>query len=427
MRSSTSNPDQASLLPPDLLEQLDARHPLLRLAARFPWGYFDTEFAALYSEKGRPAKPIRLMIGLLLLKQMNNFSDETVIQHWAENPFFQLFCGERYYCWRAPCDASELTYFRKRIGVEGVEKLFAASVALHGDAIKLEEVCSDTTVQEKNVTYPTDAKQYRKIIAHCLRIARNEKIKLSRTYAKEIKALKLELRFANQPKNAKKARRARGRLKTIAGRMLREIQRRLSAEPLAQYEADCKLYQRMLNQKRGDKNKLYSLHEPHIYCMSKGKEHKKYEFGTKASVTVTRDSKIIVGALAFEENKYDGHTLPGVISQLARLLNFEPDVMLCDRGYRGVKKINKTKIMCPSTPGKDSDPKLQALMQKRFRKRAGIEPIIGHLKSDYRLGRNFLKGFMGDQVNLLMAAAAFNLRKWMRLFFWFLKLGAAFR
>jgi IS5 family transposase len=150
--------------------------------------------------------------------------------------------------------------------------------------------------------------------------------------------------------------------------------------------------------------------------MSKGKEHKKYEFGTKVSITTTRDSKIIVGALAFDTNKYDGHTLPEVLLQLKRLVKYEPVVALCDRGYKGKNKINATQIIRPNSKSKETSTKIQELMRKRFRKRAGIEPVIGHLKSDHRLNRNYLKGFSGDQINVLMAAAAFNFKKWMRLF-----------
>src|SRR5690606_35974203 len=129
-----------------------------------------------------------------------------------------------------------------------------------------------------------------------------------------------------------------------------------------------------------------------------------------------RDSKIILGAMAFDTNLYDGHTLPAVLLQIQRLHGHVPTTALCDRGYRGKKKFHDTSIKIPSPPTKESDSALRELMKKRFRKRAGIEPVIGHLKSDHRLGRNFLAGFFGDQINVLMAAAAFNFKKWMRLY-----------
>jgi len=172
-------------------------------------------------------------------------------------------------------------------------------------------------------------------------------------------------------------------------------------------------------QKRGDKNKLYSLHEPHVYCMSKGKPHQRYEFGTKASLTTTRDSGIVIGALAFDKNIFDGHTVPAVLAQVKRLINRIPMIGIGDRGYRGKSTHDGTHIVTPKPARKNASDEAIALARKRFRRRAAIEPVIGHLKSDHRLKRNFLKGFVGDQINLLMAAAAFNFKKWMRdVIFW---------
>jgi len=285
-----------------------------------------------------------------------------------------------------------------------------------------EEMCIDTTVQEKNITFPTDAKQYQKIHRHLLKIARAENISLTRTYEKEVKKLKLCTRFATHPKNRKRARYAVKRLKTISGRLLREIQRKMTLDQLHRYSEKLALHLRMLSQKRGDKNKLYSLHESHVYCMSKGKANKRFEFGTKASITTTRDSGIIIGALAFEKNIYDGHTVPDVLAQVKRLIGRLPRIGIGDRGYRGKSKINDTQIVTPKPARKNASIEAMALARKRFRRRAGIEPVIGHLKSDHRLKRNFLKGFAGDQINLIMAAAAFNFKKWMRTVLFWLKI-----
>ena len=208
-------------------------------------------------------------------------------------------------------------------------------------------MCIDTTVQEKNITYPTDAKQYRKIHAQLLKIARQEQIPLTRTDEKEEKRLKRHTQFSGSSKQRKQSRNAVKRLKTISGRLLREIQRKMSAEALENHSKQFSLYQRMLDQKRGDKNKLYSLHEPHVYCMSKGKPEKRYEFGTKASITTTRDSGIVIGALAFDHNVFDGHTMPAVLEQIKRLLNRVPGVGIGDRGYRGKSKYGETVIVTP--------------------------------------------------------------------------------
>jgi IS5 family transposase len=413
------NDKQGSFLYADLIDQLNPKHPLIQLAKRIDWHYFENEFSMLYSHRGKPSKHIRLMVGLSILKHMDNLSDEVLVSRWVQNPYYQVFTGEISFQWKFPCDPSSMTNFRKRIGESGHEKILAASIALHESSINEDEMCIDTTVQEKNITFPTDAKQYRKIHGKLLKIARKEGITLSRTYEKEVNRLKRDTRFATHPKNRRRARYAVKRLKTISGRLLREIERKMRVDQLQSHVDQLSLYQRMLSQKRQDKNKLYSLHEPHVYCMSKGKAHRRYEFGTKASITTTRDSGVVIGALAFDRNVFDGHTLPSVLAQVKRLLKRVPSVGIADRGYRGKSKINDTQIVTPKPARKNASEESIELARKRFRRRAGIEPVIGHLKSDHRLNRNFLKGFEGDQINLLMAAAAFNFRKWMRqVIFW---------
>jgi IS5 family transposase len=216
------------------------------------------------------------------------------------------------------------------------------------------------------------------------------------------------------PKNKRRViRQATRRLRIIAGRVLRELQRnRRSGKSLSDLpERDLEalaLYQRALAQKRHDKNKIYSLHEPHIYCIAKGKERQPYEFGVKVAITKTKESSIILGALAFEKNQHDSKTLSRVLEQVSRLSNFTPPVALCDRGFRGVARVGDTDILLPQQHARHPNPHAQQKQRERFRKRAGIEPIIGHLKADHRLDRNFLAGILGDQINVLMAAAAFN-------------------
>jgi IS5 family transposase len=353
-KPSTPNTNQGNFLFADLIDQLNPKHPLLQLSEQIDWSVFDEAFSPLYSHLGKPSKHIRLMVGLSILKHMENLSDEVLVQRWVQNPYYQAFTGEVEFQWELPCDPTSLTKFRNRIGSSGHEKILAVSIAMHQEKIAEDEMCIDTTVQEKNVTFPTDAKQYRKIIKHLLKIARKEKIGLTRTYEKEVKRLKLHTRFATHPKNRKRARRAVKRLKTISGRLLRAIQRKMTLEQLETYRERFALYQRMLNQKRGDKNKLYSLHESHIYCMSKGKAHQRYEFGTKASITTTRDSGIIIGALAFESNVFDGHTVPDVLVQVNRLLGRVPTIGIADRGYRGKSKVNDTQIVTPKPARKNA-------------------------------------------------------------------------
>lgn len=423
MQGQAPNSKQQSFLYANLIDQLNPKNPLLKMAEVIPWNYFEESFAELYSTTGRPAKRIRLMIGLCILKHLENLSDEVLVERWVQNPYYQAFCGEIEFQWKLPCDPTDLVYFRKRIGTDGFEKILAVSIGIHGEKIDEKEACIDTTVAEKNTTFPTDDKLHRKIIIRCLKLADKNGIALRRSYRREVKKLLLNLRFRHNPKNKKKVRKASKRLKTIAGILVRELQRKLPAEILNEHRSNFELYEKVIQQKREDKNKIYSLHEPHIYCMSKGKVHKQYEFGVKASITKTKDSNLIVGALAFAKNSYDGHTLPAVLEQIKRIANWLPDVGLCDRGYRGKKEVANTKIIIPDSKPKKSISNYEKLKQrKRFRKRAGVEGVIGHLKADHRLGRNFLSGFLGDEINLLMAAAAFNFKKWLLLFYFLLKM-----
>ena len=287
-------PDQQNFLFPNSLDQLNPKYPLVQLCERIDSSYFEVEFAPLYSHLGKPSKPVRLMVGLTILKHMEYLSDESLVHRWVQNPYYQAFMEEKEFQWRLPCDPSDMIYFRKRIDSAGHEKILAVSIGLHQEKVAEQELCLVTTVQEKNITFPTDAKQYRKIQSQLLKIARKEGIALTRTYEKEVKKLKQHTRFTTHPKNRKKARAAVKRLKTISGRLLRELQPQMTPVQVEHYAQKTALYQRMLEQKRGDKNKLYCLHEPHVYCMSKGKAHQRYEFGAQASIALTRDTGIVI-------------------------------------------------------------------------------------------------------------------------------------
>ena len=410
-----------SFISPDLIDQLNPEHYLVVLADKIPWDFLEEELSVFYHKKmGRPAKPIRLMTGLLILKQMENLSDERVVEAWVANPYMQYFCGETQFQWKFPCDPTDLTWFRKRIGEEGVQKILAVSIALHGKHAMEKEVTIDTTVQEKNITFPTDVKLHRKIIERCWEIADSEEVVLRRSYSRTVKKLMLAQRFSNHPKNRKKAKKAQKKIKTIAQKLIRELYRKLSPWGINLYKERLELFEQVLKQERHSKDKIYSLHEPDVYCISKGKEHKKYEFGSKASIVTTKNSGVIVGALGFTKNIYDGHTLEKALKQVEQLRGNRPEVGICDRGYRGSSRIGNTQILIPKPPGKRATPYEKQKARKRFRRRAGIEPIIGHLKSDFRLGRNFLKGMMGDSINLMMAATAFNFKKLVRQLQYFL-------
>ena len=411
---------QPNLFETDLLFQLDPADPLLKLSTVIPWHEFDEAFGVHYTEStGAPSKPIRLMVGLLILKQLENLSDEAVVLQWKRNPYHQAFCGMQEFQRRLPCHSTELVHFRKRIGFGGVEQIFRMSVGLHGKAALEDAVHIDTTVQEKNVTYPTDSKLAIRIINRLNKIAKAHGIFQRRTFVKEVKSLRLDIRHFRHVKKRAKAKRALKRLRTIAGILIRELRRKLPQYCLFEcYQQDFLLYERVLKQQPKDTNKIYSLHEPQVYCVAKGKDHKQYEYGSKASIACTARSNIIVGVVSHEQNLHDSHTLPEILRHVETSRGKTAKQAVCDRGYRGKSEVNGTKIILPGKALKRDTRYHKDKKRKQCRRRAAIEPIIGHLKSDYRMARNYLKGAVGDRINLLMAACAWNLEQWLQAIFW---------
>ena len=404
-----------------LSDMLNQSHPLYKLANQIDWTKLDNAFLPLYCpNNGRPSKPVRLMCGLLILKHLRNLSDESVVEQWSENAYYQYFCGMREFTPAAPCAASELVHFRNRIGEKGIEFIFQESIRVNNgndDNHHHDIAFIDSTVQEKNITFPTDAKLHKKIVNKVLDIVHKLELPLRQSYTFVLKRVYRDLRFRNHPRNRGKALKADRKLRTIAGRLVRELKRNLGDNH--DYDRSLEIFEAILSQKHNSRNKIYSIHEPEVQCISKGKEHKKYEFGNKVSI-IRSATGIILGAKSFR-NEYDGHTIEASLEQVERLTKRKIKILAGDRGYRGKKEINGTKILITDTPRK-SDSRYQRMKKhKLFRKRAGIEPTIGHLKSDYRLGRNFYKGVTGDAMNILLAAAAYNFKRAMKALWDFIK------
>jgi len=415
MLGKSPDKNQMNLFRGTLKEFINPQHPLVILADKISWGKLEKEFSGYYSDTGQPSKPIRLMAGLLILKQMYNLGDETIMPDWVRDPYFQYFCGESEFQWTFPCDPSDLVHFRKRIGKEGVEKILALSVRMQSKKdLRKREVIIDSTVQEKNITFPTDVKLYRKIVERCNKIAGNENVILRQSYTRTIKQLMLKQRFAHHPKRKKEARKAMLKMRTIAGRITRDLERKLPEEVLARYQEEMRLFHRVLQQRRHNNNKIYSLHEPDTSCIAKGKAHKQYEFGSKVSFAMLPESNIIVGAVSFKGNPHDSQTLEATLDHCTKITGKTFDNAIVDRGYKGKKMIGNTRIISPGSPVGNSD-YLKRKMRKKCRSRAGIEPVIGHIKSDCRMGRNYLKGIVGDEINAILAAAAFNFRRLLRI------------
>lgn len=395
---------------PVLKEIINPNHALVVLAYQIDWDEFEDSFSPLYSHTGQPGVPIRTMVGLLLLKRIYNHGDETVMEQWLQNPYFQHFCGEAEFQWEYPCDPSDLVHFRKRIGEQGAEKIFQLSVQTRKKEIKArKDVLIDTTAQEKNITYPTDAKLLLKVIQHCNKIAKQQNINQRQTYKRTMKKLLLKQRFAHHPKRKKEARAALRKLRTIAGRLVRELERVLDENALKQHAEQLITFNKVVAQQKQDKNKIYSLHEPSTSCIAKGKAHKKFEFGSKVSFAVVPGVNIIVGVKNFNGNPNDTTTLQPALDNVEKMSGIKFKNAIVDRGYRGKKEVNGTTIVTPRPPNA-KQPYTKETMRKKCRSRAAVEPVIGHVKHDCRMARNYLKGTIGDHVNANLAAAGFNFR-----------------
>jgi IS5 family transposase len=410
--------NQSELFRPMMLDYIDNHHELVLLANKIDWKYFEKEFEPLYSKVGNASHPIRFMVGCLLLKHLYNLGDETLAQAWVMNPYMQYFCGSIFFEHEFPCDPSNFVHFRKRIGEKGIGQIFAYSIRLHEPKEnKTEYVLSDTTVQENNTTFPTDAKLCKKVIDYCNKIAKNEGIKQRQRYTKISKQLLRNTYNSKHPKRAKVARKSQRHLKTIALRLIRELDRKLSSEQQQKYKRMLEICSKAVTQKKDDKEKVYSIHKSFTRCIAKGKAHKQYEFGNKIGLitTANKEVKIIKAIKAFIDTPYDGHTIEPLLEQMETNYQKLPKELVYDRGGRGKSEIKGVKISIPDTPKKKDTAYQKREKRKKFRSRAAIEPIIGHLKTDFRMAQNYYHGEAGPQINAFLAATAWNLKKLMKL------------
>lgn len=415
MIGKTDQKKQHDLFRPMLLDFIDKAHELALLSDKIDWHYFEEEFSDFYSEIGRPSMPIRLMVGCLMLKRIFNLGDETLPEAWVRDPYMQYFCGMVHFEHKFPCNPSDFSHFRSRIGEKGIEKIFVYSVDIHGKDSQEKEVLSDTTVQENNTTFPTDAKLAKKIIDKCNAIAKKSNLTQRQTYKRVSKQLVRETYNRTHPKRRKKAKKADKKLNTIANRLIRELERNLDKDQLTSGQQELDLYKRILNQNRNDKNKIYSIHKPFTCCIAKGKIHKQYEFGNKVGLLTTSKTLIITAIKAFVGNPHDSKTIEPLLKQVQENQLTTPKEIVYDRGGKGKKQIQNTIIATPDNRPLKRDTNYQkSKKRKKFRRRAAIEPVIGHLKTDFRMGQNYLNGKNSPQINAFLAATGWNLKKMMR-------------
>jgi transposase, IS5 family len=421
MRPKPTMPSSGDLYRSRLDQILDQRHELFRLASLIDWDRFDQAFGRFYRPLGRPAKPTRLMAGLSYLQHTFNLSDEAVVHRWTENPYWQWFCGCEYFQHQLPCDPSSLTRWRKRLGPDGLENLLAATIqaGLESGMVRsssLERISVDTTVQPKAITHPTDAKLYLKALHALVRQAKRHGLRLRQAHTRLAKRAAVQVGRYAHARQMRRMRRELKRLKTYLGRVYRDVARKVAGDAglASRFAPLLGLTERLLLQERTSKNKLYSLHAPEVVCIAKGKAHRRYEFGSKVAVAVTNREGFVLASKALEGNPYDGHTLDATIGQVIAMTGIEPERTYVDQGYRGHDYAKADRVFITRQRRG-----LTPTIRRELRRRSAIEPMIGHMKQDGRLGRNHLLGAAGDVINALLVAAGHNLRlilNWLRLF-----------
>ncbi len=402
---------------------INMKHELVVLADKIDWDWLDEELAGCFSNEGRPAEPVRFMVGMFLLKATFNLADEQVWDRWVNDPYFQYFTGEEFFQHALPHERSGMSHWRKRIGGR-LDILLAETLRIACDtgALKkrdLARVTVDTTVQEKNVTFPTDAKLLNTAIQKLGKLAKVHGVPLRQSYTHvAANAAMMAGRYAH----AKQFKRMNARIKflrTRLGRLIRDIRRKIDckAELYSVLDGPLSKASKIKIQFRGQRGKkLYSWHAAEVECIGKGKAHKPYEFGVKVSLTTTnkrcKGGQFILHAKALPGSPYDGHTLAQVIEETQVLTGREIERIYVDKGYRGHKYPNPHRVF---KSGQKRG--VHGQIKKELRRRSAIEPVIGHCKSDGHLGRNFLKGRLGDQINAVMSAVGYNLRlilKWLK-------------
>jgi transposase, IS5 family len=404
---------------------INMKHEMVRLAHTMAWSWLDDEVSPLFSDKGRPGLPTRFAIGLLLLKHIYRLSDEEVCDRWVHDPYFQYFTGEEFFRHEFPHERSDLTNWRKRIG-EKLDKLLAESlrVAHATGALKTKDmarVTVDTTVQPKDITFPTDAKLVHAAIKGVNRLAKKHDVPLRQSYLRLAKrAAMMAGRYAHAKQFNRHNRELRF-LRTRLGRLVRDVTRKIkgNAELESVFAVPLARASQIRSQKQRQRGwKLYSFHAPEVECIGKGKANAPYEFGVKVSVTTTnaraKGGQFILHAKALPGNPYDGHTLKDAIEETQKLTGREIERGYADKGYRGHDAPKPLRIFLSGQKrGVFGRTKLE------LRRRSAIEAVISHMKNDGHLGRNYLKGREGDAANAILSAVGHNFRlilAWLRVF-----------
>jgi transposase, IS5 family len=417
---------QQDLLRSRLDQIADPTHALVKMAGAIDWRFLEDKLDAVYSDgPGQPPLPTRLMAGLAILKHMHSLSDETLCERWLENPYYQLFCGEEFFRHRLPFDRSSITRWRQRMGEERLNALLQESLhlATRSGAAKpadFTRIIVDTTVQPKAITFPTDAKLLHRAREKLVRLAQRQGVRLRQSYRRLGKAALIRHQRYAHAKQFKRANRALKSLRTYLGRVIRDIDRKTQDHDALRpiFERPLMLARQVREQRQRQRgHKIYSLHAPEVECIGKGKAHRPYEFGVKVSVATPlhrcKGGQFVAHVAALPGNPYDGHTLEKVIAAIIKQTGASLTRVITDAGYRG-HKAPSIKGMRVYSAGQKRGVTEQ--IKREMKRRSAVEPVIGHLKDDHRMDRNFLAGRQGDAANAVLAAVGYNFSRLLRWF-----------
>jgi IS5 family transposase len=407
---------QQDLLRPALEDIIDLGHPLVRLAREIDWQFLDGRFASVCtSGPGQPPLPTRLVAGLFILKHMHDLSDEVLCARWLENPYYQFFCGELSFCHKLPFERSSLTHWRQRLGEDHLVALVqeSLSVAHKTGALAtrdLERVVVDTTVQPKAIAHPTDARLCHRALEKLVDLAQRNEVPLRQSYRRVAKRAAIMVGRYSHAHQFKRARRELKFLRTRLGRVIRDIRRKIAGNERleARFANLLALALRVRFQDHRQRgSKVYALHAPEVECIGKGKARAPYEFGCKVSIatpaTKPKGGQFVLHTKALHGNPFDGHTLGPVITELERQTGVTTRRIHVDKGYRGHNHKEKFRVWISGQVRR-----VTRSIRREMKRRAAVEPVIGHAKAEHRMGRNYLKGREGDRINAVLAAAGYN-------------------
>lgn len=410
MKPETKKDGQLKLFEQRLDQLVNKNHKLIKLSERVDWKRFEDKFGELYcADNGRPGIATRLLVGLTYLKYLHDLSDREAVEVWVENPYWQYFCGEEYFQHEPPCHHANLSKWRKKIGEKGAEELLEESLAVAKDMglLKLsylKELYVDTTVQEKNIKYPSEANLLHRAKCKLVKLSKQRGIKLRQNYNRVAKILMIKAHRYAAAQQWNRARKAIRKLRTILGRVVRDIERKVQEADQPYFSELIELSNRVLSAHREKgKDRILSLHEPHVQAIAKGKMYKRFEFGNKVSVVITRKRGFVLGCKSLKGNPFDGHTLQEALDDMKERVGAKFFAQVgVDLGYRGHGIKEGFAVYHPKLKRLDKQERLF------IRARSKVEATISMLKRCYRLGRNYLKGKLGDILNALFSGAAYN-------------------